>query len=303
MASTIAQASTSTQSEQSSNDIIIEAWNTVLFEKFTRFRHLFVNGYSRYSDKLLEMLPYQPGCTVLDVGCGWGDTTIKIAAALGPKGKAYGVDCAENYIGICNSDAKKAGVNNAEFFVADVERQDLRGPYDAAFARCGTMFFTFPGAAMKNIRKSLKPGGRFTQIVWRKREDNAWLHDAELITKEIVPVISHEETDAVHCGPGPFSMAGPDMVSDMLQMTGYERVGFERFDTEMCIGRDIDEAVEFALNIGPAGEIIRLAEEEGKRLTPQVREALHKHFAESAREDGSVWAGSSAWFITAYNPG
>ena len=117
------QGSTKTQSEKSGNDIIIEAWNTVLFEKFTRFRHLFVNGYSRYSDKLLEMLPYQPGCTVLDVGCGWGDTTIKIAAALGPKGRAYGVDCAENYIGICNSDAAKAGVNNAEFFVADVESQ------------------------------------------------------------------------------------------------------------------------------------------------------------------------------------
>jgi hypothetical protein len=86
------------------------------------------------------------------------------------------------------------------------------------------------------------------------------------------------------------------------RVTGYERVGFERFDTEMCIGRDIDEAVEFALNIGPAGEIIRLAEEEGERLTPQVRKSLHEHFAKLAREDGSVWAGSSAWFITAYNP-
>jgi ubiquinone/menaquinone biosynthesis C-methylase UbiE len=286
-----------------SNDIIIEAWNTVLFEKFTRFRHLFVEGYSRHSDKFLEAHPYQPGSTVLDVGCGWGDTAITIAASLGPKGKAFGVDCAENYIGICNADAKKAGVDNAEFFVADVESQDLRGPYDAAFARCGTMFFTFPGAAMKNIRKSLKPGGKFTQIVWRKREDNPWLHDAELITKEIVPVISHEETDAVHCGPGPFSMAGPDMVSDMLQMTGYEGVTFERFDTDMCIGRNIDEAVDFALNIGPAGEIIRLAEEEGERLTPKVKETLQAHFGKLQRDDGSVWSGSSAWFITAYNPG
>ena len=286
-----------------SNDIIIEAWNTVLFDKFSRFRHLFVDGYSLYSDKYFEAHPYPPGSSVLDVGCGWGDTAIKIAAAVGPKGKAYGVDCAERYIGICNADAKKAGVSNAEFFVADVESQDLRGPYDAAFARCGTMFFMLPGAAMRNIRKSLKPGGRFTQIVWRKREDNPWLHDAELITKEIVPVISHEETDAVHCGPGPFSLAGPDMVSDMLQMTGYERVGFERFDTDMCIGRDVDEAVEFALNIGPAGEIIRLAEKEGERLTPKVRESLKAHFEKNTRDDGSVWAGSSAWYITAFNPG
>ncbi len=295
-------ASTKGHNKKVNNDIIIEAWNTVLFEKFNRFRHLFVEGYSRHSDRYLEMHPYQPGCTVLDVGCGWGDTTIKIAGSLGSNGRAFGVDCAENYIGICNSDAKKAGVDNAEFFVADVESEDLGGPYDAAFARCGTMFFTFPGLAMKNLRKSLKPGGKFTQIVWRKREDNAWLHDAELLTKKMVPVISHDETDAVHCGPGPFSMAGPDMVSDMLQSTGFECVGFERFDTEMCIGRDIDEAVEFAMNIGPAGEIIRLAEEEGERLAPQVRESLLENFRKTVRDDGSVWAGSSAWFVTAYNP-
>ena len=71
----------------------------------------------------------------------------------------------------------------------------------------------------------------------------------------------------------------------------------------MCIGRDIDEAIEFALAIGPTGEIIRLAEEEGERLTPQVREALQEKFSETARADGSVWAGSSSWFVTAHSPG
>ena len=286
-----------------SNDIIIEAWNTVLFEKFTKYKHLFVPGYSLHSDEYLKRHPYESGAKVLDIGCGWGDTTIKIAASVGPDGKGVGVDCAENYLAICNGDASDAGVDNVEFFMADVQSDDLGGPYDAAFSRTGTMFFNLPGLAMKNIRRSLVPGGKFTQIVWRKREDNPWLHDAELCTKAIVPIVSHDETDAVHCGPGPFSLAGPDMVSDMLQSTGFERVGFERFDIDMCIGRDIDEAVEFALAIGPSGEIIRLAEEEGERLTPQVKESIAETFGKTMREDGSVWAGSSAWFVTAYNPG
>ena len=85
--------------------------------------------------------------------------------------------------------------------------------FDVAVSRFGTMFFDTPGAAMRNIRQSLKPGGTFTQIVWRQREDNPWVHEAELLVKGIVPVVSHEDTDQVHCGPGPFSMAGPDMVS------------------------------------------------------------------------------------------
>lgn len=92
------------------------------------------------------------------------------------------------------------------------------------------------------------------------------------------------------------------MVSEMLQSTGYERVSFERFDADMCIGQNLDEAVEFGLSIGPAGEIIRLAEEEGERLLPKVRDSIRDHFSKSVKHDGTVWAGSSSWFVTAYNP-
>ena len=76
-------------------------------------------------------------------------------------------------------EAKAQGITNASFFAADVQTDDIRGPYDHAFARFGTMFFMTPGAAMKRVFKALKPGGTFTQIVWRKREDNPWLHAAE----------------------------------------------------------------------------------------------------------------------------
>jgi len=285
-----------------SNEVVIEAWNTVLFEKFSRFKFLFIEGYASISEEVLGRNSFAEDAKVLDVGCGFGDCTIEIAKRLGSEGQAVGVDCATNFIAECEKSASEEGVSNARFFAADVEADDLGGPYDEAFARFGTMFFNLPGLAMRNVRESLKPGGKFTQVVWRKREDNPWLHDAELCVKAIVPVVSHEETDAVHCGPGPFSMAGPDMVSEMLQSVGFERVQFERFDSDICIGRSMDEAVQFAMELGPAGEVIRLAEEEGERLKPQVIEALKEVVSKYAREDGTYWAPSSAWFISAYNP-
>src|SRR5262249_33280439 len=156
----------------------------------------------------------------------------------------------------------RAGVENATFFTADAQHEDLRGPYDHAFARFGTMFFESPGAAMRNIRGALKPGGTLTQIVWRRREENPWVHEAELRVRALVPVVSHEQTDQVHCGPGPFSMAGADTVSTMLRSAGFQRITFERFDTDICIGRNLADALEFATNLGPAGEIIRLAGED-----------------------------------------
>jgi SAM-dependent methyltransferase len=238
---------------------------------------------------------------VLDVGCGFGDSTRLIARRVGPQGEAVGVDCAENFIKSAKQESVQAGTENTSFFVADVQTDDLRGPYDFAFARFGTMFFMMPGAAMRNIRKALKPGGELTMIVWRRREENPWLHEAELRVREIVPVVSHEDTDQVHCGPGPFSMAGPDVVSSLLRSAGYDRIAFERFDADICIGRDLAEAIEFAMALGPAGEIIRLAGEEGERRKQEVVVALRELLAPYLRS-GGVWAPSSTWFVTARNP-
>jgi ubiquinone/menaquinone biosynthesis C-methylase UbiE len=283
------------------NTIPIEAWNTVLFEKFCRFRYVLTQGLSGHSDELFRRKSYPTGARVLDVGCGFGDATQRIAAQVNPSGEAVGVDCAQNFIDSATREVAEASIKNASFFVADAQSYNLRGPYDHVFSRFGTMFFNLPGLALRNIRRALAPGGELSMIVWRRREDNPWLHEAELRVNQIVPVVAHEETEQVHCGPGPFSMANPDMVSDMLRGAGYEHIAFTRYDTDVCIGRTLDDAVEFALALGPAGEIIRLAGEAGEMCGVQVIAALRDTFSAHQRADG-IWAGSSTWFVTARNP-
>ncbi len=286
---------------QADNTIPIEAWNTILFDKFCRFRFVLTDGLSDHSDELLRRRPFPVASKVLDVGCGFGDTTQLIARQVGPDGIAIGVDCAPNFVNAAKNEALRAGVKNVSFFAADVQTESLFGPYDFAFSRFGTMFFNLPVPALRNIRTALRPGGELRMIVWRRREDNPWVHEAELCVRDIVPVISHQETDQIHCGPGPFSMAGADMVSDMLHIAGYERVGFERYDTDICIGRTMEDAIEFAMALGPAGEIIRLAGEDGEKRRDRVVTALRKILASHERSDG-IWAMSSSWFITARNP-
>jgi ubiquinone/menaquinone biosynthesis C-methylase UbiE len=283
------------------NEIVIEAWNTVLFDKFLRFKHLLVAGLSAHSDELLGRGLHPTDASVIDIGCGFGDTALHLGAQVGPAGKAVGVDCAPRFVAWAEQQALESGASNVEYLVRDAQLDDLGGPYDAAFARFGTMFFNLPGAAFRNVRRALAPGAPFRQIVWRRREDNPWVHQAELAVKELLPVVAHEETDQVHCGPGPFSLAGPDLVSDLLGAAGFERITFERFDAEICIGRDADEAIDFGVSLGPAGEIVRLAGELGERRLPEVRAALRQVFLPYT-SDAGVLVPSSTWFVTAHNP-
>jgi ubiquinone/menaquinone biosynthesis C-methylase UbiE len=127
--------------------IVIEAWNTVLYDKFVRFRHLLVSGLSGHSEEVLSRGLFPEGARVLDVGCGFGDSTVRIAELVGPRGEAVGVDCAANFIRTATQEAGDTGAENASFFTADVAREDLRGPYDHAFARFGTWFISARAAS------------------------------------------------------------------------------------------------------------------------------------------------------------
>ena len=87
---------------------------------------------------------------------------------------------------------------------------------------------------------------------------------------------------------------------DKQRSAGFCRIAFERFDTDISIGRTLDEAIDFAMALGPAGEIIRLAGEAGEARRGEVIAALRETFADHLRADG-VRMPSSSWFVTARN--
>ena len=279
------------------NASVIEAWNTILFEKFLRYEHLLIEGLGKHGSQIFAHYPPREGMRVLDVGCGFGDTTAQLGQMIGPKGQATGVDCAENFIAAARARSQELGVANADFLVRDVQFDDLGGPYDAAYSRFGTMFFDSPVAALRNIAKSLKAQGTLNMSVWRKRQDNPCFYVAQQVVEQFIKPEDRDES-AITCGPGPFSMAGPDMVSDQLIAAGFGDIQFIRFDAPLCMGKSVDEAMSFAKDLGPAGESIRLAADKAKSLAQEIEQALREAFSKFQRSDG-LWADSSTWLIRA----
>ena len=161
------------------------------------------------------------------------------------------------------------------------------------------MFFAAPGAALRNVHASLKPGGRLVMVVWRRREDNDWLYRAQTIVEGIVE--RPEEYDEPTCGPGPFSMADADTTSEILVHAGFHDISLTRSDLPILVGKDIDEAIELVTALGPAGEILRLAGDRAAHLHGKVDEALREGMSEFVGPDG-VTAHASTWIVTATNP-
>ena len=283
-----------------SNEGTIEAWNGVLFDRFRRFRDIVTTGLSAHGDQALRLHPPQPGDRALDVGCGFGDTTRRLAELVGPEGEAVGVDAAQRFIDAARRETAQAAVANARFLANDVQTGQLDGGFDYVFSRFGTMFFAHPVAALRNVRRALVPGGRLCMVVWRRKLDNDWLHRAERVTERFLT--RPESTDQPTCGPGPFSMADADTTTDVLVHAGFEDISLHRCDIKIAIGADLDQAVQFVMALGPAGELIRLADSQAERRHSSIVAALHAALAEQQEPDGTVRAPASTWIIAARSP-
>jgi SAM-dependent methyltransferase len=276
------------------------AWDGPLFDVWLSFRDIIEDSYGPHGEEAFALHPPPAGGRCLDIGCGLGDTTFRLAELVGPEGHAHGVDVAPRMIEVAQADLDRAGTANVTFAASDVEMDDLGGPYDYAFGRLGTMFFANPVPAFRNVRTRLKPGGMLVSVVWRRKLDNDWLHVAEKVVERH---LTHpEETDEPTCGPGPFAMANADTVSDMVKYAGYEDIRLARRDLPMKVGNDLEQAVALNMAIGPAAEILRLWGDRVDELRPVIKDELSEALGEFETDDGSIVLPSSSWIVSGRAP-
>ncbi|TFD78996.1 class I SAM-dependent methyltransferase [Cryobacterium sp. Sr8] len=108
------------------------------------------------------LIPHlESGLTLLDVGCGPGTITVDLARRLAP-GRVIGVDASAEIIEHAAGLAFDKGVRNAGFQVGDVYSLDFPDEsFDIVHAHQVIQHVANPVAAMREIRRVLRPGGVF----------------------------------------------------------------------------------------------------------------------------------------------
>src|SRR5207302_9949277 len=92
------------------------------------------------------------------------------------------------------------------------------------------------------------------------------------------------------------------VVAKQLEIAGYGDIKFERVDAEVLVGKDLDDAVAFQLDLGPAGEVYREAGKLAEERHDEIANALKAELARFQRPNG-IMMDSSSWKVTARNPG
>ena len=267
----------------------IQYWNDLAGSKWVAYQGLLDAQIRPLGLLAMERAAISPGERVLDVGCGCGDTTLEIARRVGPTGSVVGADISTVMLERARQMAHGAGIAHVRFENVDAQTHHFApGSIDLVFSRFGIMFFIDPRAALANLCSALRPGGRLAFVCWQGLQHNPWMLVPLGAALQHLPAVTPPAPDA----PGPFAFADDARVRAILSGAGFTGLRFEGVTKTMTIGGgSLDQAVDFLLQMGPTGRLLRESGAEVRSAVAQAVRAAVEPYAtpDGVRMEGAVW--------------
>jgi ubiquinone/menaquinone biosynthesis C-methylase UbiE len=215
--------------------------------------------------QLLSMANAAPGEHVLDIACGTGLVTFPLADAVGAQGRIVATDISQKMVDHVTQEASQRGYTQIDAFRADAESLNSLedGQFDLVTCALGLMYVPEPLAAMKQVTRLLKPGGRAVFAVWGARKNCGWA--------DIFPIVdARVETDVC---PMFFRLGTGSVMAMEMEQAGLRSVEEVRFQTDLPYATD-QAALEAAFIGGP----VALAYD---RFDDETRTSAHAEYLAS----------------------
>ena len=243
------------------------------------------------TDWMLARVAPQPGQTLLELGSGTAETGFAAARLVSPGGRVIVSDRSTAMLAAAERRAAELGLANVEMRVLDIEAIDLAdGAVDGALCRLALMLIPDAATALAEVRRVVRPGGRFAATVWDAVERNPWAPALWEVLERMTDL-----PPARPGGPGMFALGDADRLTTMLAVAGFGDVQVERIPVAWQ-HPDFETywRTQSALNGSLAQLLPTLPDAERDRLAAAVREAL-----EPFRTDDGYRAPGSALGVVA----
>jgi SAM-dependent methyltransferase len=243
-------------------------------------REAFQAAAAPVSAWLVDAVQPQPGQTVLELAAGPGDTGLLAAELVRPHGKLILTDGAEAMVEVARARTEELGLTDVvEARPMELEWIDLpTASVDAVLCRWGYMLLADPEAALRETRRVLRPGGRVALSAWAAPEANPWSMGRLLLDQGVMQPRDPAE-------PGPFALADPDRIRELLQDAGFDEIVLDAVDFAFT-APDADSWWEHQLDCSPT------LVESVRDLSPadhyRLRDAVDAFLERFAQADGSL---------------
>lgn len=229
----------------------------------------------------MDALAPQAGETIVDIGCGAGQTVQQLASRVGPSGCVIGVDIAPGVLRLAR--LRTAGLGQVQLMETDAAALVLPDEMaDGVYSRFGVMALADPVTAFANFRRITRRRGRLAFVCWRSLDEN------EL---DFVPLQAAGLDIAID--KTPFRFERRDYLFDVLRSAGFARIEIEAFDARVSSG-NLDAMMAVLTKVGALGKLLRETPALIAKVEPKVRAVLL-----AGGNDGDFSLRAATWIVSA----
>jgi ubiquinone/menaquinone biosynthesis C-methylase UbiE len=235
--------------------------------------------FTPWGDVLLGELALRPGESVLDVACGPGSVTRMAAHRVGRQGRLLGCDLSAAMLAIGRA---KPGLSDAapiEYVEAPADALPVASEsFDVAVCQQGLQFFPDRSAALAEVHRTLRPGGRVGIAVWTAIEDSPVFAAMYEALREATGDELAERYRA-----GPWGLPEAHELHDLVTAAGFEGVLVNRHTVDVVFEGGPAQFASTLAASGIAAEVEALPTEQQAELL----QAFDEHASPLCR-DGTL---------------